>query len=200
MPQSKGSSRSRRTGTQTRASVSFWWAVSSAVGILLGASGPWAVAATASSNDTSSKTHVWLVVIAAAVALLVLLRFRRRSKNSSLWLCSLAGLFSAAVTIYERHRLTITTHSGGAVTRVPSQIDWGLNLTTVASISLVIAAVTLAAITSARVAVAVFVLTGKADGADPGRIGLLRDLADLRDRGALTDEEFANEKTRLLIN
>jgi hypothetical protein len=132
-----------------RAAIPFWGALLSVGGMALGAFGPWIKALGVSVGGTDGSNDGWIVVGAAALALLCLIGYARQPWQRALVVFSgLAGGAGAGTTIYDRQNISSKisdTEFSGLV-----QVGWGLNLAMVASIGLVVASLLLLRVDATR--------------------------------------------------
>jgi hypothetical protein len=116
---------------------SLWWAIASAVVMVLGAFGPWArILGIVSVNGTDGDG--WIVIVAALIAVgLIVLRQRR--KLVGLWpvlVALLTAMLAAATVIYDWTDLNGVADRTGLV-----EARWGIYVATIGSCSLVLACV-----------------------------------------------------------
>jgi len=223
-----------RVAAVTGLQLKVWLGIVCAVGMFIGAFGPWAKALTlagsVSVSGTDGSGDGWFVVVAAILAVLALLGAARRESAGLAAVASALGLASAAICIWDRHDFQFENESGLATA------GWGVNLAAITSIGLAIFAALLikrrprgqAAPSSDALAIAVAATAAPtvpvtaaiagygmtespefagrpAEHPDPvetppstSTTAELERLAELHDRGSLTDEEFSRAKQRLL--
>ena len=122
----------------TRQQAVFWWAVASAVLMVVGAFGPWVELLGLSAGGTDGDNDGWLVIAVAAVAIAIFLWQRRTPRAGAATLAG--GVLGAIITIYDRSNVSDAAADLGQAGDLV-QVGWGLNLAIVASISLAVAGV-----------------------------------------------------------
>jgi hypothetical protein len=115
-----------------------YWVLASAGLMIIGAFGPWAKVLAFSVSGTDGGNDGWVIVVAAAVSAGLFLWARDQPFTG--FGAIAAGLLGAIVTISDRRDLT-AADDGNELADGLVQIGWGLNLATVASISLAIAGI-----------------------------------------------------------
>jgi hypothetical protein len=115
------------------------WVLASAGFMVIGAFGPWAKVLALSVSGTDGSNDGWLVVAAAAIAALLFFLLRNQAR-AGLWPV-LGGVAGAAIALYDRHSFTSAVDQGGVLAHAVAQVGWGLNLTILASVSLLVAGV-----------------------------------------------------------
>jgi hypothetical protein len=125
-----------------RESIPFWGAILSVVAWHLERSAPGSRALGVSVGGTDDSNDGWIVVAAAAIALLCLVGYVRQPWQRALLVFSgLAGGAGTATTIYDRQNLS--SQISDPELSVFVQVGWGLNLAMVASVALVVASIAL---------------------------------------------------------
>jgi len=135
------SSETPRAQREARLSPWGWIALGSAVGMALGAFGPWARALGASVSGLDGNNDGWFVVAFAVVAALSVVLYESGSGSGWAGIAIVFGLSGAGVAWYDRSKVDELT--SGEFDLV--QVGWGLNLALVASVAVIIASVFLAA-------------------------------------------------------
>ena len=100
--------------------------------MLVGSFGPWAKAFFVSVSGTDGSNDGWLVVVAAIVGGIGLIRRAATTGRGAALLATTAGIAGTVVTIHDRNQVT-NVGSGSLV-----QIGWGLNLALLASVALAV--------------------------------------------------------------
>jgi hypothetical protein len=116
------------------------WALGSAGLMVIGAFGPWAKVLGASVSGTDGQNDGW--VLAGFAALAALLSFARSTRKSTGFWLLISGLAGAGIALYDRHQVSAAISQAGALGQALAQVGWGLNLATLASVSLVICGLT----------------------------------------------------------
>jgi hypothetical protein len=123
-----------------------WWAVGSIVLMLVGAFGPWAkVLGIVTVNGTDDGNDGWIVVGAAAVAVIVIGSFVRWPRRWLLTLSVLAGVAGAATAAYDINNINGLAPASESLFGGVSVVDagWGIYLALISSISLIVASIAL---------------------------------------------------------
>jgi hypothetical protein len=109
-----------------------------------GAFGPWVTALGASVAGTDGSNDGWFVLGAAVLSAIALLAFRHSPGRWKVIGILIFGGISTYVTIHDRQNVGHAINSSGnALVRSLVHVGWGLTLAMVASISLVVAALSL---------------------------------------------------------
>ncbi len=128
-------------------SIPFWWALASAIAMVVGAIGPWIKAPPGISiSGIDGSNDGWLVIVVAVFAALFAYPATRYRSRGVHGLTLLTGAAGVAITAHDRHNIH-NRLGGGAVGRL-AHVGWGLNLALLASLSLIAAALVLLAVTS----------------------------------------------------
>lgn len=126
----------------------FWWAAASIVLMAVGAFGPWATVLGVVTYSGTDANAGWTVIVAAAIGAIavgLLVRWRRR------WLCVvpfLAAAAGAATAAYNIHDISSFNTSLGGVDLMST--GWGIYVALAGSISLLLASLALGAQTERR--------------------------------------------------
>lgn len=182
--------------------------------IAVGAFGPWATALGISESGTAGSNDGWFLVGFAVVSAFSAWGYRTSgSLGGSLGLSvliALAGIAGVGVTLHDRLHVE---HLGQSVPNLGFtsglvQVGWGLNLDLVASAALIVMACVLLfrppSITAQTTDTgpAPVVLSTEAQAvaytATANEVSRLQRLQELRERGLITDEEFAAKRIEIL--
>jgi hypothetical protein len=176
--------------------------------MLIGAFAPWAKSVgllNVSINGTDGQNDGWAIVGLAIGGAGALLLYRQKGRLWALGTLA-AGALGALVTIYDRGNITDLANENESEF-VALQVGWGLNLSMGASIALaVVGAVALLGNQSAPGMRTAEPAPPAQEASEPtveapaasSTSDEIENLAALRSRGVLTDEEFCLAKQRLL--
>jgi hypothetical protein len=113
------------------------WISASAALMVLGSFGPWVKVFAMSASGIDGHNDGWLVVAAAALAVLLFF-LRRDSRAGGVW-ALLGGLAGTAITFHDRLKVSSAISDGGELVQAAAQVGWGLNVALLGSVSLTIA-------------------------------------------------------------
>lgn len=114
-----------------------YWVFGSTAAMVIGAFGPWVTALGISVSGTDGSNDGWLVVGAAALG--VLLFWSRRDTRAAAIGPVIGGVAGLGITFYDRQNVQHKISKGGAFVQALAHVGWGLNLSLVASLSMLIA-------------------------------------------------------------